>query len=105
MYVILSIFVCVHICMQPHSTYSLVLLFKWCTLRSPGKYEHDVPVPRKIQYHESFGGQRTFSSTINTKCTRGEPDKVWAHKQGVLCVQHTCVHLCHLCFTYQKRIK
>ena len=97
----IRMYVCTLVCSHILHTYSLALLFKWCTLHSPGKYEHDVPMPRKIQYHESFGGQRTFSSTINTKCTRGEPDKVWTQKWVCsVCNIHT-VH-CYLCFTYQR---
>ena len=42
----------------------------------PGSHEHNVERDRKVQFEESFGGQRRLRKTIVTKCTLGIPDKV-----------------------------
>ena len=53
---------------------------------SPGQYEHEVDRSRKPQCRESFGGQRTLIPTIATKCTGGEPDKVYTHIRTYICM-------------------
>lgn len=93
-------YICMYMCVlfvSIAAVYNFLLLFKRWTLRSPGKYEHDVPVRRKIQYYESFGGQRAFSSTIPTKCHRGEPDKVSTAWQGVQWWCAVYVHAYYVC--------
>ena len=57
----------------------IVIMVSNTIICSPGKYEHDIKLSKRIDYEYSFGGRRMLKETVRIKCTNGIPEKVSKH--------------------------